>query len=86
MLLKAPTDLTDCRALEAFYHQCRTAIGSCPDRILIDLSGVESSDTKLMACLVIIERDADQRGIKYSVLASGNVRAWAEVLGLSALL
>ena len=86
MLLKAPADLTDCQALKAFYYQCSTAIRSRPGRIVIDLSGVESADTKLMACLVIIERDADRRAIKCSVIASVSVRAWAEVLGLTTLL
>ncbi len=86
MLLKAPADLTDCQALKAFHRQCGRAIRSRPGRLVIDLSGVESADSKLMACLVIIERDADRRGIQCAVIASVRVRAWAEILGLTSLL
>ena len=86
MLLKAPIDLTDCRTLKAFFRECRTAIECRPGELVLDLSDVECADSKLIACLVLIERDADRCGIDCAVIASTSVRRWADVLGLKTLL
>ena len=86
MVLTGPSNLTDSEALNASYRDWTRALHDTSEALVLDLSGVESSDSKLIACLVAFLLDARSLGIECRIIASDIVRRWTDVLGLAPIL
>ena len=52
-MVGAAGDLRETRVLQVFHRRCEGALSPMPQRVVLDLAGVTSADTKLVATLVL---------------------------------
>jgi anti-anti-sigma regulatory factor len=82
----AAGNLCETRVLQVFHRRCEGALSPTPRRVVLDLAGVTSADTKLVAALVLLLRRADSEGVPLELVAPARVRAWIALCQLEHLL
>lgn len=85
-VLHAAGDMTSCEQVRRLFNHCRRAIGERHDGLVIDLKNVTRLDTKLMACLVAVYRQAAASKVRLELLCPASVLSMAEVCRLNWLI
>ena len=82
IVVKAGCNLCTCRDLLAFHRRCRSQLRSGISPLELDLTEVEHADTKLIACLVDLQRTACDCSAQMEIKSSPVVRRWASLCHL----
>ena len=75
-VVDAVGNLRDTRVLQVFHRRCEGALNPAPRRVVVDLAGVTSADTKLVATLVLLRRRAHSEGVPLELTVSSRVYGW----------
>ena len=63
-VIAADSDMTDSSSMARFLARCRRSLRVQPPVLVIDLQQVEFADTKLVACLVFLFREAQRLAVR----------------------
>lgn len=75
-VVDAAGDLRDTRVLQVFHRRCEGTLNPAPRRVVVDLAGVTSADTKLVATLVLLLRRAHSEGVPLDLATPDRVNGW----------
>jgi ABC-type transporter Mla MlaB component len=75
-VLRASGDLSDWRAVRELNRRCEAHLRVGRGRVVIDLSGVERADSKLVASLVLLARRARSVRVAFEIRPSSQVSNW----------
>ncbi len=77
VLLDGRQDWTEPNRVQAVYAECLRLVRRAGS-FAVDLRDVRVMDSKLIACLIAIQREATRRGAKVTVLASDAATKWMD--------
>ncbi len=77
VLLDGREDWTEATRVQAVYAECVRLMGRARE-VAIDLRDVRRMDSKLIACLIAIRREATRRGTHMTVLVSDVAAQWMD--------
>ena len=86
VVLRPLGDLNDAQRVKQFYRACETLINQHVERVVLDLSGVDEVDTKLLAALVVLRRKATAAAVDLRVYTSQSVYEWLQVCRIDQLI
>ncbi len=86
VVLRPLGDLNDAKKVKQFYRACETLLNQRVERVVLDLSGVDKVDTKLLAALVVLRRKATSEGLDLRVYTSPSVYEWLQVCRIDQLI
>ncbi len=75
-------DLSDWRAVKEFNRHCETLLGASRRRVVLDLSGVERADSKLVASIVALAQHARSARVAFEIRPSSHVWTWITLCGV----
>ncbi len=75
--LDGAQDWTEPGRVQAVYAECVRMIARARD-VAVDLRDVRLMDSKLIACLIAIRREAARRGTHMTILASDVATKWMD--------
>lgn len=79
-------DLTGAANVQDLHDRCRRRLRDGTGRLLVDLTLVTTVDTKLVASLVLIKREAQANGRPVEIRCSPQVTDWLRMYRLDALI
>jgi ABC-type transporter Mla MlaB component len=85
-LTAAHEDLTGCHRVRDLLRDCRQALAQTRGALIVDLTEVHRADTKLVAAIVLIYRQAATRAIPIQLCVSDEVASLLRVCKLQTLL
>jgi anti-anti-sigma regulatory factor len=86
VVLRPLGDLNDAKKVKQFYRACETLINQRVERVVLDLSGVDKVDTKLLAAMVVLRRKAIEGAVDLRVYTSPSVYEWLQVCRIDQLI
>lgn len=75
-VVTACPDLTGDNEINAVLGDARAGLERHVRRIRIDMTGVRIADSKVIACLVLVQRLSSSAGVTLEILASETVVTW----------
>jgi anti-anti-sigma regulatory factor len=78
-------NLTHDGAVTRSHGLCMTLLQRGARELIIDLSGAQRADTKLIAALVAIQRASNAAAVPVRVIQSPHVRQWIELCGVESV-
>jgi len=79
-------DATDCDLIGRFHEQCRQQLcGGRARQLVVDLGNVERVDTKLVACLVSVLRQAAASRVRVEMVLSSAIHELTSLCRLDGL-
>jgi hypothetical protein len=86
-VIRAGADLTDDARIGDLLRCCsgeieRTALRGGRSRLLIDLAATDHANSKLIACMIMVVRNARQRGVQVELKLSPMVQHWLKICRL----
>ena len=75
-VVRACSDLTGDNEINAVLGDARAGLERHVRRIRIDMTGVRIADSKVIACLVLVQRLTSSAGATLEILASETVVTW----------
>lgn len=84
--MHAPEDLKDPRMLRGFHQRCTDLIRLRHPRVALELEHVTAADSKLLAVLLLLIRQAHGAGVDMRMTVSHPVWDWVSVCRVAALL
>ncbi|UCD73902.1 MAG: hypothetical protein JSV91_08890 [Phycisphaerales bacterium] len=85
-LVRGEADMTDCDQVRLFLWRCRRALATGSPDLSLDLTEVRAADSKLVACLILVHKDAYDGRTSVNVTASDTVQDLVEIYKLDRLL
>jgi len=86
VVVTAPAVMTGWQAVRDFQHRCESPLHGEANGLILDLTQVQAVDTKLVACLVTVQRRARARAVSLEIRPSAAVRDLADLCRLGTFL
>ena len=86
VVLRPLGDLNDSKKVKQFYRAAETLMNQQVERVVLDLTGVEEVDTKLLAAMIVLRRKATENGVDLRVYTSPSVYEWLQVCRIDQLI
>ena len=85
-VVRASSDLTGDDEINAVLGDTRAGLAKHMRRIRIDLTGVRVANSKVVACLVLLQRLSRSAGVTLEILPSDTVVTWSRLYRLEWML
>ncbi len=85
-VIAAPLGMNDYARLTTFQRECESILRRRGSHLHVDLSALIAADSKLVAVLIWLVREARSRGSSIDFMLSPAIDTWVEVLGVAEVL
>ena len=75
-VIPAAADMTEWESVRDFQRRCEHSLARPPRRLVLDLTSVTGTDSKLVAYLVVALRRARRGAVSVEIKPSACVRRW----------